>query len=229
MARIEVMCAIAFRTCMENTVFPAFSRKTGHDVHLLWNPTKLLVEAIAGGARADVAVLTDEAINELADDGIFDRNTVTHLADATLGIAVKRGAIKPDIAAAASFRQALIDARSIAFSRSGASGLYFADLIDILGIGDAVRKTAVIVPSGFTAERLLSDEAELAVQQISELMAVDGAEVVGPFPSEYQQATPFSVAQFTDRDTPAARHLLSELRSTHSRDAFRSAGLTPRR
>jgi molybdate transport system substrate-binding protein len=227
MARIEVMCAIAFRTCMENTALPAFSRRTGHDVSVQWNPTKLLVETINGGARADLAILTDEATEELANADILDRKTVTRLADAVLGIAVKRGAVKPDVSTAAAFRQALVNAPSIAFSRSGASGLYFAGLIDTLGIGEAIRRKAVIVPSGFTAERLLSDEAELAVQQISELMAVDGAEIAGPFPPEYQQTTHFSVAQFIDRDTPAVRLLLSELNSEASKDAFSSAGLIP--
>jgi molybdate transport system substrate-binding protein len=161
MSRIDVMCAIAFRTCLENTVFPAFFRTTGHEICVTWDPTKLLAEAIAAGARADLAILTDEATEDLAAANILDRRTATHLADAVLGIAVKRGAPRPDISTAASFRQSLVDARSIAFSRAGASGLYFAQLIDTLGIGDAVRRAAVIVPNGFTATRLLNDEAEL--------------------------------------------------------------------
>jgi molybdate transport system substrate-binding protein len=225
MSRIDVMCAIAFRTCLENMVFPAFSRSTGHEISATWNPTKLLVEAIAGGARADLAILTDEATDELAKDGILDPSTVTHLADAVLGIAVKRGARKPDVSTAAAFRQTLVDARSIAFSRSGASGLYFAGLIERLGIDDIVRKAAVIVPSGFTAERLLNDDADLAVQQISELMAVDGADIAGTFPDEYQQATRFVAAQFSNTNAAAAGLLLEELTSDASRAAYNSAGL----
>jgi molybdate transport system substrate-binding protein len=227
MPRIEVMCAIAFKSCLEKTVLPAFSRSTGHDVFVTWNPTKLLVEAIAGGARADLAILTEEATDEFAEAHILDRSTVTHLASAVLGIAVKRGASKPDISTAAGFRQTIVDARSISFSQAGASGLYFAKLIDALGIGEAVRKTAVIVPSGFTAERLLNDEAELAVQQISELLAVDGTEIAGAFPHEYQQITRFSAAQFIGRGTPAVRLLLSDLNSQTSREAYSSAGLLP--
>jgi molybdate transport system substrate-binding protein len=225
MARLEVMCAIAFKSALEDTVFPAFSRRTGHELSVRWDPTKLLVKAIAGGERADLAILTNEAMIDLADAGVIDRGTITRLADAVLGLAVKRGRTRPDISTATKFRQAIFDARSIAFSESGASGLYFAKLIDSLGIGDAVRRSAVIVPTGFTAERLLNDEAELAVQQISELVAVDGVEVVGAFPPEYQQATQFSAAQFAGRHTPAAHLLLSELSSPASKDAYRLKGL----
>jgi molybdate transport system substrate-binding protein len=225
MSRIDVMCAIAFRTCLENTVFPAFSRATGHEIYATWDPTKLLVDAIAAGARADLAILTEEATDDLAAVNILDRRTASHLANAVLGVAVKRGASRPDISTAAHFRQSLIDARSIAFSRAGASGLYFAKLIDTLGIGDAVRNAAVIVPNGFTAVRVLNDEAELAVQQISELMAVDGAEIVGPFPQEFQQTTRFVASQFVGRASPAVDLLLSELIGHDSRETYRSSGL----
>lgn len=184
----------------------------------------LVAETLVTG-EADLAILTEEATGDLAAVDILDRRTASHLANAVLGVAVKRGASRPDISTAAHFRQSLIDARSIAFSRAGASGLYIAKLIDTLGIGDAVRNAAVIVPNGFTAVRVLNDEAELAVQQISELMAVDGAEIVGPFPQEFQQTTRFVASQFVGRASPAVDCLMSELIGHNSREAYKSSGL----
>ena len=112
--------------------------------------------------------------------------TRTDVALSFVGIAVKAGAPKPDISSLATFKAALLAARSVAYSKIGASGLFFAGLIERLGIAAEVNAKAVIVPSGFTAERLTSGEADLAVQQISELMVVPGIEVVGLLPAEIQ-------------------------------------------
>ena len=101
---------------------------------------------------------------------------------------------RPDLSTEASFRRALLEARSVAFSRGGASGIYFAGLMERMGIAEAVRAKATIIPAGFAAEKLVSGEADLAVQQISELMVVDGVDIVGPFPDAVQTTMRFSAA-----------------------------------
>ena len=103
-------------------------------------------------------------------------------------MAVKAGAPKPDITTVEQFKATLLKARTVAYSKIGASGIFFAGLLDRLGIAGAVR--SLIVPSGFTAERLITGEADLAIQQISELMMVPGIDVVGPLPPDIQTVAP---------------------------------------
>jgi len=107
---------------------------------------------------------------------------------------VARGAPRPDLSTADTFRQVLPDARSAALSHGGASGSYFAGLIEQLGIAETIRAKATVIPAGFTAEKLVSGEADLAIQQVSELMVVDGIDIVGPFPAEVQATMRFAAA-----------------------------------
>ena len=142
-------------------------------------PTLGLMDRLRGGESADVVILTKQALDDLAAKGIVVAASCADLARSFVGIAVKAGAGHPDIATEHALRATLLGARSVAYSRIGASGILFAQLIERMGIASEINAGARIIPSGFTAELLVSGEAELAVQQISELKQVAGAEVVG--------------------------------------------------
>jgi molybdate transport system substrate-binding protein len=173
--------------------------------------------------------MIDGTMQELARDGIVIADSITPIAQATFGLAIVAGAPRPDISTPESFARALVEARSIVYSRTGASGLYFAELIQKLGIADQVNERAVIVPGGFTAKYLLTGECDLAVQQISELMSVDGVEVAGPFPERYQMPTDFSVAIFADaEDHELAARFVTHLSSPQAAEAYEKGGLKPR-
>jgi molybdate transport system substrate-binding protein len=144
------------------------------------------------GEEADLVILTREGLDELAREGRVISASSIDLARSYIGIAVRGGAAHPDIATEAALRRALLAARSVAYSRIGASGIFFAQLIERLGIGAEVNAHAVVIPSGFTAEKLVTGEADLAVQQISELKQVLGIEIVGPIPRELQTPAVFS-------------------------------------
>ncbi len=228
MDSLRIMCGIAFRGAFEAVILPAFERAHGGPVEIEWNATNLLMKAIDGGSRADIVIATDEAIDALETRRLVQPATRTKLARALLGVAVKRGVARPDVSTREGFRRTLLGARSVAYSQYGASGLYFAELIRKLGIADRIVPRATIIPSGFTAERLISGEADVAVQQLSELMVVDGADIVGPFPAEYQVETSFSAALFRDCvHLQAARTFLRQLRTPEAEHAYLAAGLTP--
>ena len=145
-----------------------------------------------GGEGTDVVILTKEALDDLAARGTVAAASCADLARSFVGIAVKAGADHSDIATEAALRATLLGARSVAYSRLGASGIFFAQLIEQMGIAADINACAKIIPQGFTAELLVSDEADLAVQQISELKLVGGVEVVGPIPHELQNPAVFS-------------------------------------
>jgi molybdate transport system substrate-binding protein len=150
------------------------------------------------------------------------------LARSFVGVAVKADRAHPDIATEPTLRAVLLAARSVAYSRIGASGILFAQLIERMGISAEINARATVIPSGFTAERLLSGEADLAIQQISELKQVAGIEVVGPIPQGLQTPAVFSAGRMAASARPAqADRLLKFLASPEVAPVLRESGLEP--
>jgi molybdate transport system substrate-binding protein len=191
-------------------------------------PTLALLERLRSGESADVVVLTREGLEEVAREGRVVAESCVDLARSWVGIAVKAGALHPDISTEATLRTALLGARSVAYSRLGASGILFAKLIERLGIASDINGRAVIIPQGFTAERLVTGEADLAVQQISELKQIEGIEVVGSIPRELQTPAVFSAGRMAATNKPdEAERLLRFLASPEIAPALRASGLEP--
>jgi molybdate transport system substrate-binding protein len=190
-------------------------------------PTVGLLERLRNAEAADVVILTREGLDELIVEGRVAAASCVDLARSYVGIAVKAGRVHPDISTEAALRTALTQARAVAYSRIGASGIYFATLIEQLGIASDINARAVIT-AGFTAERLLTDEADLAVQQISELKQVPGVKIVGPIPYELQTPAVFSAGRMAvSRQPAAADALLMFLSSPEAAPALRESGLEP--
>jgi molybdate transport system substrate-binding protein len=185
-----------------------------------------LLDRLRAGEAADIAILTAQGIDDLIREGVIQPGTRTDVALSSVGIAVKAGAPKPDIGSVAALTAMLLAARAVAYSRIGASGIFFAGLLERLGIASQV--STLVVPSGFTAERLVSGEADLAVQQISELLMVPGIEVVGPLPSEIQTPAMFSAGLLSGSGQPEqAASLLRFLGSAEVAPMLRRSGLEP--
>jgi molybdate transport system substrate-binding protein len=205
-----------------------FEQAAGTQVAIAFSPTNALLARIKEGDRADIAILTREGVDELAGLGILDRTTAVDLVRSMVGLAVRAGAPKPDIGTAKALKAALLAAQSIVYSRLGASGVYFAGLIARLGIADAVNAKATVIPSGLTGEPVARGEAEMAVQQMSELRAVPGLDIVGPLPASLQTPVTFSAAVFAgSANADVARELLHVLVSADAATAYGAAGLEP--
>jgi molybdate transport system substrate-binding protein len=191
-------------------------------------PTLGLLDRLRGGEAADVVILTREGLDELASEGIVVADSRVDLARSYVGIAVRAGADHPDIATEPALRATLLGARSVAYSRIGASGIFFAQLIARIGIASEVNAKARIVPSGFTAERLVTGDADLAVQQISELKQVAGVEIVGPIPLDMQSPAVFSAGRLAaSKREVQADELLKYLASPEAAPVLRASGLEP--
>jgi molybdate transport system substrate-binding protein len=224
---IRVFSTLAVQGALPRPVAD-FERTAGAKVVAEFAPTSGLVARIKAGETADAAILTREGIDELVGLGLLDGGTVVDLVQSLVGIAVKAGAPKPDIGTPDALKRALLAARSISYSRIGASGVRFAQLIERLGIAEAVNAKATIIPSGLTGELVAQGEAELAVQQLSELMLVRGIDIVGPLPLAVQTPGVFSAAVFADAaHAGLARAFLQSLASADAAAAFRTAGLEP--
>lgn len=225
---VKIMSALVIRAMVDEVIVPAF-RGRGYEPEFVWNPTVALMQRINDtGERADAIVAIDWALDELTQKGLIDPATRRHVAQASVGLAVRRGVAKPDISSADKLKQVLLETPSLCYSRAGASGIYFEKLIDRLGIGEAIRAKATVVPAGLTGEKAASGEVELAIQQVSELLAVPGIDFVGPFPDELQATTDFSAAVFVgSQHREGALAFIDVLLTPEARQAYIRTGLEP--
>ena len=223
---VSLFSGLVIQGAVNEAIAPAYKAATGVELLLHFDPTTVLMTRILGGERGDVIVAIDKNIDELIAAGIVSERGRVPLVRTGMGIAVRAGAAKPDISTVLAFKRSLLDARSVAYSRTGASGIYFAALIERLGIAEEINAHATIIEKGLTAETLLTGAADIAVQQLSELATVADVDVVGPLPADVQHFTEFSAALFSVAiDNKAAIELMSILVSKDSQSAYRRFGL----
>jgi molybdate transport system substrate-binding protein len=190
-------------------------------------PTVGLLKRLREGEKADVLILTREGLDELVAESAVVASSRINLARSYVGLAVKAGDPHPDISTESALVAALLAARSVSYSRIGASGIYFAELIQRLGIAAEINAKATVT-AGFTAERLMTGEADLAVQQLSELKQVAGVELVGPIPLGLQTAAIFTGGRMASSENAAqADALLRYLASPEVAPVLRESGLEP--
>jgi molybdate transport system substrate-binding protein len=224
---VRLLSTLALKGAVRNLAGP-YQAASGTRIDADFAPTLGLLDRLRNGEAADVVILTREGLDDLARQGTVVAASCVDLARSFVGIAVKAGAVHPDIATEPALRATLLGARSVAYSRIGASGIFFAQLIERLGIAPEINARACISPSGFTAERLLSGEADLAVQQLSELKQVAGVEVVGPIPRELQIPAIFSAGRMAAAKRVAESDaLLKYLASSQVAPVLRESGLEP--
>ena len=207
---------------------PRFERTTGRQLSIGYDPANVIKRHIDGGAAFDVAIVTRPVIDELARQGKIILDTCIDIGRSGLGVAVRKGAAKPDIGTVEAFKRTLLAAKAVVRSKEGTSGLYFETLLDRLGIAEAMRGKIVLGPSGRVAELVARGEADMAVQQVAELLPVTDTEFVGPFPPELQLYTVFAAgisAASTDRE--AAKAFIDSLTAPSAAALFKAAGLDP--
>jgi molybdate transport system substrate-binding protein len=231
MVELTVYSSIGVRSAAEG-VFRQFETASGHKLAVIWGTAPMLVKRIESGDSADVLILSRAGIDTLLKQGKVAPGSDVTLAGSGVAIAVKAGAPKPDISTPEALKQTLLKTKSIAYSEpsaGGASGVYFAKLLERLGIAEAMKpKTKYPPAGGFSAELLLTGEAELAVQQKPELLHVAGTEIVGFLPGDLNLVTDFAAGITPGSKNPdAAKALIKMLRSPDAKAAFRAKGLDP--
>lgn len=194
-------------------------RHTVGQVDATWTPTTVLMKNIESGLSCDVVIVTDQSMDLLIEKGIVDADSRKSLVVSRIGFAVKQGEAKPDISTPDALRQALLETRSVCYSIGGASGIHFKTVLKTLGIEREVDAKASPIPEGFTAEKLITGEASLAVQQISELLVVSGIDIVGRLPESLQKATSFSIGVFSDSARKAEGKALIDIVTAQSAKA----------
>jgi molybdate transport system substrate-binding protein len=224
---VRLLSTLALRGAV-HSLAGKYEEATSSRIDAEFAPTLGLLDRLRNGESADVVILTREGLHELAAEGMVTADSCVDLARSFVGVAVKAGAAHPDIATEPALRATLLGARAVAYSRIGASGIFFAQLIERMGIASAINARARVIPSGFTAERLLTGDADLAVQQLSELKQVKGVDVVGAIPRHLQIPAVFSAGRIAASNKMAqANGLLKFLGSPEVAPVLRESGLEP--
>ncbi len=224
-AKIRVQCTNGLKSVLA-TVKDDFARQTGIELLAEFGSTKKFVESISAGDVADVVVLTDEAIDALIAlhrlaPGRDD------LAKSFVGVAVRKGTPHPSIGSKAAFIHTLKMAKSISRSRLGASGLHIAALLEQLGL-TAELTPKIKVYDGYAAQACADGEVDIAIQQISELIPIEGLEIVGPLPDELQKVTMFSAGiAATTKQRTAAEAFIAYVKAKERAPVLRAKGLEP--
>ena len=220
MASIAVLSSLALKGVLEE-FRPSFERSLGAPLELRFDATQAILAQRAAGLRADLLVLTAEAMQELDKAG--EVTGVRAIGSSGVGVAVRAGAPKPDIGSVEALKRALTAASSVAHSKVGASGIYFAELLKRLNI---TLQKRIVVEKGPVGLAVASGEAEIGVQQLCELAPVRGIDIVGPLPAAVQKLTYFAAAIPAQAINPhGARKLMDLLRSDAARAAMIRSGI----
>jgi molybdate transport system substrate-binding protein len=227
MATLSVLTSNGQRTVMAE-LMPRFEKATGHKVTASYDPGQIMMRRIDAGESADVVILGGAALDELAKKGKIAAGSTRAYSSCGIGLAVAAGLSKPDIGSVEAFRRALLAAKTVAWTIEGASGIHFSGLIERLGIAAEVGAKAVRQPGGLVGELVAAGKAELAIQQIPELLAVPAIQYVGPLPQELQKITQTSAGVFSGSKEPAAaRAFLDFLFTPESRQVVKRMGHEP--
>jgi molybdate transport system substrate-binding protein len=224
---MEILCTNGVKSVMLDLI-PAFERAGNTKVATTWGSTNALLKDLESGAGGDVAILTAEAIDALIKQGKAVAGSRVDLARSGIGVAVRKGAKRPDIASPEALKRALLAAKSVAHSKTGLSGIYFPTVLSRLGIADQMTSKIVIPDPGTpVGEVVAKGDADIGIQQISELLPVPGIDIVGPLPEPLQKITIFSGGVLTAANEPDGAAALLKFVAAESPRLLEQKGLEP--
>jgi len=205
-----------------------FEQASGHKVKTVFDGTLNVQKRLASGEPYDLIIMASPAIDEQIKLGRALAGSRVDLAKSGTGLAVRKGAPKPDIRSAEALKKTLLSAKSIGYS-TGPSGLYMLSVFERLGIADQVKGKLKQTPSGvFVGTLIANGEAEVGFQQISELVHFQGIDYVGPLPGELQRMTTFSAGLDSGaKERDAAKALVKFLTAPAAAPVIRKHGLEP--
>lgn len=230
-AELKVFSTIALQTALEDLA-PKFGAASGHTISSDFAITGALAKRLQEGEAADVFVGTRSAVDELLKAGKVQKGSDVDLANSSVGMAVRKGAARPDISTTEALKRAIIAAKAISYTdpaSGGASGVHFSKVLERLGIAEQMKARTRFPPGGgFAARLLVAGEVDLAVQQNAELLSVPGVELLGPLPAEWQSVTKFSAAvPVAARQPEAGKAFIRYLQTAQAATVLKAKGLEP--
>jgi molybdate transport system substrate-binding protein len=205
----------------------AFQASTGHKLSVDYAPVGVLMRRLAAGGRPDVLLVSAEVVSEVERQQWAVAKSAVPVGNVGIGVAVKSGAALPDISSADALRQTLLNAKSITYMdpQKGTSGKHFSGVLERLGIAQQVKTKTTLGDVGFVVEPVARGDIEIGIQQITEILPVQGAVLLGPLPGELQKITTYSVLLGVGaQDKPAAAEFIRFLQTPQATLVFERTG-----
>lgn len=229
-AELKMLTSVALTSVLDELA-PMFEKATGTKLSIDYNLIAAQRKRILEGESADVIILSRGVMDELQKQDKIGASGLVNVAGTPVSVAARAGAPKPDISTVDAFKQTLLNARSIVYAdpaRGGASGVYFARVLDRLGIAEQMNAKTILVPGAQAAEVVAKGEAELGVAQASEIVPVAGAQLVGPLPGEFASMTVFTAGIGAVSESPdPANELIKFLTGPEAAGRFKAKGFEP--
>lgn len=230
-AEIRVLQSGAFKSAMAD-IKPLFEQASGHKLVLDSDTSGRIAQRIDKGEQTDFIVSTSAGVDDLIRQGKVLADSKAQVARAGVGVVVRKGAAKPDISTPEKFKEALLGAKTVAYTNpasGGQSGVYFAKLLTQLGITDEINKKAKFGDGGPIALIVAKGDAEIGMQPIPELLAhSEVADFVGPLPTALQSYNHLTAGiPASSKEPDAARALLKFLATPAAQAVIKAKGMEP--
>lgn len=232
---LRVLCAVGMRQVMLDLV-PKFEQLTHYRVAIHFNSSGEISKWVDSGKHADVVIIFRSAVEHLIATGKVNVASLRKVAASRVGVAVLKGAPRPDISSPEAFKKAMLEAKSIAYpdpARGGASGMYITGLFERLGIAERLKSKLVLSSTPDNEKSMpgylvATGKAEIALHQIQELLAVPGIDIVGLLPDEIQATFVFTGAITSNsKHADAAKALIQFLSTAEAKDIIKIKGMEP--
>jgi molybdate transport system substrate-binding protein len=225
MSDIKVLSSIATKEAYLELV-PQYEKASGHTVSTTWSGTTAMMNQLAAGEQYDLVMISATELEELIRLGKIAAGSRVDIAKSGIGIAVRKGAPRPDVSSPDALKKALLAAKTVGYT-SGPSGVYMGQLVERMGIAAQVKAKFKSVPSGGTIGTIVaSGDCEIGFQQVSELVHIPGVDFIGPLPAEVQRVTVFSSGiQVGAAQPDAAKALVAFLTTPAAKGVVKKHGL----
>src|SRR6202795_2093744 len=201
---VRVLASNGIKAVVED-LLPQAQHAIGHPISVQYRPTAALKQEIDAGEPFEVVIVTVESIAQLSKEGKRTGGEGTPISRAGVGIGIRKGAPRPDISTPEALKRAMLGAKAIAYGPTGASTPYITRMFDTLGIADTMKaKTLFFDTSDGTNAAVVQGKADFGITLVSEILPVQGLELLGPFPDAFQGYVRFSAAVSATAKNPEA-------------------------
>jgi molybdate transport system substrate-binding protein len=226
---LRVYISDGFKPALQ-ALLPQAEQSVGQKISPEFEASKMLQQKIESGEKFDVAILSTNVIDDLMKKGMIAADTRTELGRAGIGVGIRAGVEKPDISTPEAMKHTLLNAKSIAFNRDGASAVHINEMVERLGIAAKVKpKFMLEVGAGQPQLDVAAGKAEMVITLIPEIEDFKGLDLVGPLPADLQSYINFSAGVAANSHNPAAGKALIQFLAAPSVGAtLKAKGVEPR-
>jgi molybdate transport system substrate-binding protein len=229
-AEVRVLASVALTSAL-NELAPMYEKATGNKLSIDYALAAELKKRVLDGENADVIILTRPMMDDLQRQDKLAARSLANVAGTPVSVVSRAGAPKPDISSVDALKRTLLAARSIVYAdpaKGGASGVYFAGVLNRLGMTEQLKDKTILVPGAQAAEVVARGDAELGIAQASEIVPVAGAQLAGPLPGELASTTVFTAGiGATSKSPEAARALIRFLTGPEAAPRLKAKGFEP--